>query len=201
MSDLGIISARGASVQTPLPIGWLGRTDAPISVPVTYQIPTLTPSQLECVVAQIGFDKSQWNYALIGDTSSLGRYQFSANQLETYGFLIGGSVLKYGEDSVFKRGCWVPTNYTYGITSMQSFLTGMAAQDHLIYQILSDTYAGLVKNGGIQETDSVDIVGGMLYAGLNLGIANAQIWRTSGIGNGIVPFNSGRYAITVLGAA
>ena len=200
MSDLGIISARGVSVQTPLPVGWLGRPDAPLSVPVTYQNPVLTYSQVQCLVAQIGFDKSQWNYSLI-DGNSLGRYQFSADVLESYGFLIGTAVLNYGQAAVFKRACWVPTNYSYGVSSMQGFLAGTAAQDHLIYQILFDTYAGLVKNGGIRAADSTDVCSGMMYAGLNLGIVNAQIWRTSGIGNGIAPFNSGRYAITVLGAA
>jgi len=206
--DSGFRNAIGKAVAKPLPISWLGRADAPLS-PTVLTIPQLTATNIKNLQAQIGYDLSQWDYSLIGTDNQLGRYQFSTKMLETYGLLAPGSNLHYGTDCVNYSTCWRPitirknsnsyADYNYNITSLNGFLTSIASQEHLAYQLILDIYTGLIANYGIVSTDTADIVAGMIYVGWTLGVADAYSWRYSALGDGINSFNSGRYAVTVLG--
>jgi hypothetical protein len=216
--DIGIQQAKGSPISTPLPISWLGRADAPNRPPSWANINVLSSTQVRNLEAQIGYDKSAWNYNLIGPSNELGRYQIPTTTLEAYGLLAPGSNTAYGINCVNYKACWKPVtirstnsyaNYLYNVSSLNDFLTSTISQDHLMYQIIYDLYNSLLQNTAIQTTDTADIIAGMIYVAVNLGAGNgasisdpagtgAYTWRFSGIGLGTNPYNSGRYAITVL---
>lgn len=208
-TSTGIINAGATAVQTPLPPTWINQINAP--GPPQSWIPTinvLSFIQLKLLAAQIAYDKSQWNSTLIGPDNQLGRYQITAAQLETYGLLSPGSTATYGTDAVNYLHCWMPiyqrrsassyVNYMFNITSLRNFLNNVSAQDQLEYQIISDTYIALTKTSAINPADTAEVVAGMIYVGIDLGISQAYQWRYSGTGNGVNAYNSGRYAVTVL---
>jgi hypothetical protein len=84
------------------------------------------------------------------------------------------------------------------------------AQDHLAYQVLADTYKEAQRYGVVKDTDSDEVVAGMIYVSWRLGVgaagtksapggAGAYAWRYHGFGdNGANYFNTGRYAVTML---
>lgn len=215
MIDVGFQQASGHAVVTPLPISWIGRPDAPLSLPAWANIDRLSSAQNTNLLAQIGYDKSTWDYTLIGSNNRVGRYQISTQLLEHYGLLAAGSNKYYGINCINYQKCWRPAtirntnsyaDYIYNITSLSGFLTSPASQDHLAYQILYDTYRTLTGVDAILESDSIDIVAGMIYVGWELGAGTqpsygnpigtgAYAWRYSGQDNGINAFNSGRYAV------
>jgi hypothetical protein len=210
----GIQQAIGLAVTNPLPLSWIGLSTAPSTMPAWADTKRLTPAQTKNLLAQIGYDKSSWNYSLIGTNNALGRYQFSTTTLENYGILAVGSNKHYGVECINYQRCWVSTvvtNYNYGVTSLNSFLNNRASQDHLAYQILFDIYNASVAATSIVSEDSNDVVAGMIYVGWNLGAGTrteptkaqatgigAFAWRYYGLGEGSTPFNSGRYAVTIL---
>jgi len=217
MTDIGIQAAAGGVVPTPLPQTWLGKNTMPIAQPLDTAITQLTPGQARALVAQIGYDASAWDYTKIGTNNEVGRYQIAPQVLEDYGLLASGSNKQYGNACVNYRHCWSPkyintgtaTTYFYNINSLGEFLNNSTAQDHLIYQILNTTYLNAKKINVITDTDSADIVGGMLYVTLGLGIgtqSNSQAgtgtgawaWRYFNVGAGADSYNTGRYAVTVL---
>ena len=209
ITSVGIVNASGNAVQNPLPPSWINHSNAP-STPQSWvpAINVLSFVQLKLLAAQIAYDKSLWDNTKIGTENQLGRYQTAPALLETYGLLAPGSVAEYGTDAVNYLHCWMPAyqrksassyiNYMFNITSLRNFLTNLSAQDQLEYQIISDTHTSLTKNLAIKNTDSAEIVAGMIYVGLDLGADDAYTWRYQGTGNGANAYNSGRYAVTVL---
>lgn len=206
--DTGIQQASGQAVVDPLPTSWLGLAAMPTITPDWANTQRLTAVQGQNLLAQIGYNLSQWNYGKIGADNWLGRYQFSTTILETYGLLAAGSNLYYGTDCINYQACWAPmtvrknTNsyaqYLHGVTSQAEFLSSIAGQDQLAYQIIYDLYNSLVASTVIQATDSNDVVAGMIYCAWQLGVEGAKTWRYSGIGTGATAFNLGRYAVTIL---
>lgn len=218
LQNIGPRQASMHGIENPLPISWLGRADAPPSLPATASIYRLTNIEVQNLIAQVGYDKSAWDYALIGADNRLGRYQFTTRTLENYGLLAAGSNDHYGIDCVNYTNCWQPVaiktsnsyaSFNYNITSLSGFLSSIAAQEHLAYQVVYDLYNALVANGSIQAADSDDVVAGMIYVGWTLGAGvsptytnasgtGAYAWRYFGIGDGANAYNSGRYAVTFL---
>ena len=217
--DIGIQYSSGLAIPTPLPTNWLGLASAPCPLPDWANTYRLTTTQHQNLVAQIGYDQSQWDYSKIGTNNQIGRYQISTTTLEDYGVLAHGSNASYGIDCINYLTCWNSrtlrkntnsyANYLYSATSLNNFLSSTVSQDHLMYQIIYDTYNQLVSNTAIQPSDSNDIVAGMIYVGYILGVGNqpnlinntgtgAYGWRYSGVGNGSSAYNGGRYAVTVL---
>lgn len=218
LQNIGPRQASTQGIQNPLPVSWLGRSDAPIGLPAPASIHRLTSVEVQNLIAQIGYDKSLWDYSMIGPDNRLGRYQVTTKTLENYGLLAVGSNKHYGTDCVNYTNCWQPVtvktsnsyvSYNYNVTSLSGFLSSTASQDHLAYQIVYDLYNALTANGSIQDTDADDVVAGMIYVGWTLGAGaqptigsisgtGAYAWRYSGIGKGANSYNSGRYAITIL---
>ena len=103
-------------------------------------------------------------------------------------------------------------NYFYNVTNLQNFLATTVAQDHLAYQILVDLYISASLINAIKPDDAPDVVAGMIYVAWTLGVGTpatssapsgngAWAWRYHNVGsNGTNSFNSGRYAVTTLGA-
>lgn len=218
--DLGLKYAAGQPIDTPLPTGWQGRTDAPPIPPTWANIKALGITQIKSLLSQIAYDQSQWDYKKIGSDNQVGRYQFTPTTLEAYGLLTEGSVATYGNDAINYTNCWKPVyittgindyqNYFYNTDSLTNFLTTKIAQEHLAYQRLVDIYLSLTNIDAILATDSADIVAGMIYVGWTIGIGEpptidndngtgAWAWRYKNIGNGTASYNSGRYAITSAG--
>ena len=217
--DLGPLNALGVPVPAPLPISWLGRSDAPAAAPAWATVGTFSGKQLNYLQAQIGYDQSRWDYTKIGANHQLGRYQFTAGFLESYGLLAQGSTAAYGIDAVNFNQCWQPTyintganayqTYFYNATSQLSFLSTPIMQDHLAYQSMVDLYVALTNVNAIQSADSVDVAAGMIYVAWQLGVGGppdnassigtgAWGWRYRNLGNGADFYNAGRYAITAL---
>jgi hypothetical protein len=207
LQNIGPQHASVQGIQNPLPPSWLGRVDAPPSLPADANIYRLTSAEVQNLLAQVAYDKSGWDYTLVGADNKLGRYQFSTQTLENYGLLATGSNQHYGTDCVNYTNCWQSVtiktsnsyaSYNYNITSLQGFLSNTVSQEHLAYQVVYDLYNALVANGSIQDADTDDVVAGMIYVGWTLGAVGAYSWRYQGIGNGANSYNSGRYAITIL---
>jgi hypothetical protein len=218
LQNIGPQQASKQGITNPLPASWLGRADAPLAIPATASIYRLSNTNVQNLIAQIAYDKSGWDYTLVGTDNRLGRYQFSTQALEYYGLLAAGSNQHYGIDCVNYTNCWQSVtiktassyaSYDYNITSLSSFLSSNAAQEHLAYQAVYDLYNSLVANESIQDTDTDDVIAGMIYVGWTLGVGTkptitqisgtgAYAWRYSGVGNGTNSYNSGRYAITIL---
>lgn len=218
--DTGITTSYGQAVLNPLPPSWLGRTDAPPSPPSWASIGVLTAVDIQCLLAQIAYDKSVWSYTKIGSNNQLGRYQFSTAILESYGLLASGSNAAYGTNCVNYAHCWTPTfitdgvhtygNYFYNVSNIRTFLSSTISQEHLAYQRLVDIYITSLNNEVIFDTDPPDVVAGMMYVGWTLGIGGSQTssnptgtgawaWRNFNVGDyGTESFNSGRYAVDVL---
>lgn len=217
--DLGIQNARAHLIINPLPLSWLGRADMPPALPAYANIDRLTATQVRNLQAQIGYTQSQWNYSLIGGSNQLGRYQFSTTLLESYGILAQGSNTQFGTDCVNYATCWRPVtirkntngyaNYIYNNDSLSSFLSNVAAQEHLAYQIIYDLYNSLVQNSAITSADTAEVVAGMISVAWMLGAGTgpaygalngtgAYAWRYYDIGAGQTPYNTGRYTVAVL---
>lgn len=159
MSCTGFESACGKTPPHPLPKGWLGRADATIPPPAWAKIPPLSDQQLRCLLAQISYDTSNWNYELVGPNNELGRYQFSTQLLELYGVIAQGSNAIYGNDCVNYRHVWQPASqvgtndylpYLCNVTSLYNFLNNASAQEFLAYRLINDLYNVCVINCAIQ---------------------------------------------------
>lgn len=219
LQDLGFLSAVGQAIPNPMPISWLGRPDVPTLPPSWANIGTLTNVQLQSLQAQIAYDKSGWNLSKIGANDELGYYQITPAQLEYYGLLVAGAVNQYGSDAVNYRNAWQPTYirnssnpyayYFYDVPDIDTFLITQVVQDHLAYQRINDIYLELQNIGAIKNTDTNDVVAGMVYVAWDLGVGKkptrtnpsgtgAYAWRFFNKGNGIANFNSGRYALQTL---
>lgn len=215
----GIQAASGIPITSPLPLGWLGRADAPPVPPVWSSVGPFSAVQSRNLQAQIAYDLSTWNYTKIGSNNLLGRYQFSTQTLETYGLLATGSNAAYSTDCVNYIHCWSPVyvnngindyaNYFYNINSINEFFTNTTAQEHLAYRQIADLYTGCLNAGVIESTDSVDSVAGLIYVAWTLGVGGsptiadpngtgAWAWRYNNIGSGTNSYNSGRYSIIIL---
>ena len=217
--DIGIQSAVREAVLNPLPISWLGRADMPPPLPAWASIDKLTNTQIGNLQAQLGYEQSSWDYSLIGPDNQLGRYQFTPALLESYGILASGSNSSYGTDCVNYATCWRPVtirkstnsyaNYIYDADSLNSFISHTTGQEHLAYQVIYDLYNNLVQNEGIVDTDSAEVICGMISVAWYLGAGSAPTstvltgtgayaWRYFNIGNGSSHYNSGRYSVAVL---
>ena len=222
--DAGILQSLGQAVVAPMPLSWMKLPSAPPDLPRWANIGKLSSTQVRALAAQIGYDQSSWNYNLVGSANQLGRYQFSTTILEDYGLLHTGSNKSYGTNCVNYQHCWTQgvqitpilnsyNAYIYNTTNITTFLQTPSAQEHLAFQHISTLYENLLKINAIQESDSVDIIGGMISVAWLLGAGSAISndaptgmgafqWRYSGLelnlGSGVVAFNKGRYAVKVL---
>jgi hypothetical protein len=212
-------AARGVPIPSPLPISWLGLVDAPPQPPNWAKVGKFSAVQIQSLLAQIAYNISGWDYTKIGASNQLGRYQFTTQQLESYGLLAAGSNQAYGTACIDYRHCWQPIvintginnyeNYFYNISNLNGFITTTMAQEHLAYQYFVDLYTICVNSGVILLDDAVDVTAGIIYVAWTLGVGTnptvsnpngtgAWAWRYNNIGAGTNSYNSGRYAISVL---
>jgi hypothetical protein len=218
-TSIGITSAMGKIPASLLPLGWIGLANMPQNQPSWASFSALSSTQCRNLIAQISYETSSWNYSLLGAGNQLGAYQFTTQELEDFGVLAAGANAAYGNECVFYKASWVPSvvknpdnsfaNYIFNITTLNLFLNHTTTQDYLAYQKLSNLYTALVNNGAILSTDAPDVVAGMINVAWNLGPGTASTysnvngtgayaWRFFNQGAGALPYNEGRYAVTVL---
>ena len=212
--DTGIQLATRTAPPTPLPLSWLGRSDAPPSSPDWASIAQLSAVQQQNLLAQIAYVSSAWDYKKIGPNNELGRYQVNTETLETYGLLTAGSNISYGTDCVNYQHCWrAPVNtyaeYLTEVNNVTEFLNNASAQELLSYQRLVDLYNSCIRIGAVRTSDTADIIAGMLYVAWQLGVGTppsadnstgtgAYAWRYFGVGSGNSFYAAGRYAVVIL---
>jgi hypothetical protein len=221
MTSPGIVAAKGLQVNQPLPLSWLGLATAPTTPPVWATFGDLSTTQIKNLQAQIGYIVSGWNYGAIGAGNVLGRYHFTPQQLENYGLLAAGSNAAYGNSCVNYIHCWRPTfvnngtnayqNYFYNVNSLQQFLTNTVAQEHLAYQLLFDLYTACYRNGTIVDSDTPDVVAGIVAVAWFIGAGTGPVfgntqgtgayaWRYYNVDGSVASsfYNAGRYSALVL---
>ncbi len=212
--DAGIQQASRTAPLQPLPVSWLGRSDAPVACPDWSVIAQLSAVQQQNLLAQISYISSGWDYKKIGTNNELGRYQVSTQILEDYGLLTLGSNESYGVGCVNYQHCWrapvnTYANYLTDVTNLTDFLNNTTAQEFLSYQRLVDLYNGCIRISAIRTTDTADMVAGMLYVAWQLGVGSAATlnnssgtgayaWRYFNVGAGSSYYAAGRYAVVVL---
>jgi hypothetical protein len=167
---------------------------------------SLTQTQTQALMAQIGQNESNGNYSATGGAGGnyLGKYQIGAGVLVSQGYISQAAYKSEGNAAVYDPNAWTGQN---GINSADDYLSNPSVQDQVMYNNLQNNYNSMVSNGGIQSTDDAGTVGGMLQTAHLLGAGGAANWRSSGSGQdafgttGTTYFNQGRYATTVLANA
>lgn len=212
--DLGIQNAFRQAPLNPLPLAWLGRSEAPQPRPDWAAVSGLTATQHRNLLSQMAYTLSDWNYSKIGNNKELGRFQIDVPTLEAYGLLVAGSFAAYGTDAVNYQHCWRSSANTYAeylsdVANQQDFLTNQTAQELLAYQRVFDLFNEAVRINAIQGTDTADVVAGMIFVAWVLGVGvpasgtypqgtGSYAWRYSNVGSAAAYFNAGRYAVAVL---
>ena len=202
--DPGPKIAKSQTVTKPCPREWLSRPDVP-NPPGA--IGPLSQYQVKCLMAQIAFSESRWNYELREATNGnyLGRYQVGAGALTDLKYMKLEYTQKYSTAAVRYPDAWLGTDK---INSDTDFLAAKGIQEAAMYALLKLNYETLIKKidgkQGIVPEDDLCTVAGMLSVAHLLGPAGARRWRYSAVGGdangttGATYYNRGRYAIDVL---
>ena len=194
-----------AATQTPtklMPKDMLNREDIPQP---PSGIGPLSLHQIKCLMAQLAYAESNFNYAAVDGTNSyLGRYQVGAYALQDLKYVKPEYVTKYNTDAVRYPDAWYGTD---GLSSAETFLAAKGIQEKAMFALLKLNYEQLIKKSnnkyGIDPNDDLCTVAGMLAVSLLLGPGGARTWRLTGGGDtrataAAAYYNRGRYAIDVL---
>ena len=202
-TDPGPKQAASQPVTLPMPREWLSKPDVPNP---PSGIGTLTQYQVKCIMAQMAYSESKFNYAARDRSTgnSLGRYLITARDFVELKYLKQDYYQQYQAAAVKQPDAWLGKE---NVKTDAEFLSNKAAQESAMYELLSLNYGLLTKKidgqQGIKGDDDLCTVAGMLCVAHLLGAAGARKWRYSAIGElngstGAVYFNRGRYAIDVL---
>ena len=203
--DPGPKQAATETVKMPCPREYLSRPDVPNP---PGGIGPLSQYQVKCVMAQMAFSESRFNYALRERTNGnyLGRYQVGAGAFVELKYIKRDYFDQYSTRAVRYPDAWLGTD---NVKSDEDYLANKAVQEKVMYELMQRNYAALIRtsdNGkqGIKPDDDLCTVAGMLCVAQLLGASGARKWRYTADGQdangstGAVYFNRGRYAIDVL---
>lgn len=203
-SDPGPKAAAKEPVKMPCPREWLSRPDVPNP---PGGIGKLTQYQVKCVMAQMAYSESRFNYALRERTNGnyLGRYQVGAAALVELGYMKRDYYNQYSTRAVRYPDAFLGTD---NVKSDEDYLANKGVQEKVMYELMSRNHASLIKKvdgkQGIKDDDDLCTIAGMLCVAQLLGSNGARKWRYTAEGadangsTGAVYFNRGRYAIDVL---
>ena len=199
-TDPGPQDAKGKAVDNPMPREYLDRADAPNP---PEGLGPLTQWQMKCVMAQMAYSESRFDYAIKEKNNShyLGRYQIGALVLVQFGYISKSGYDQYKNSSVQHTDAWTGAD---NIHSQEEFLANQAVQEKIMFNLMSYNYRILSGNTGIKNDDDLCTVAGMLCVAHLLGAGGAKSWRYTASGadangaSGTVYFNRGRYAIDIL---
>ena len=165
----------------------------------------LSQFQIKCLMAQLAFAESNFDYALVDSSNTyLGRYQIGAYALLDLKYIKSEYVTKYTTEAVRYPDAWFGTD---GLDSAEAFLAGKGKQEKAMFALLKLNYEALIKKSndkyGISPDDDLCTVAGMLAVSLLLGPGGARTWRQTGGGDAravsaAAYYNRGRHAIDVL---
>ena len=165
----------------------------------------LSQFQIKCLMAQLAFAESNFDYALVDSSNTyLGRYQIGAYALLDLKYIKSEYVTKYTTEAVRYPDAWFGTD---GLDSAEAFLAGKGKQEKAMFALLKLNYETLIKKSndkyGISPDDDLCTVAGMLAVSLLLGPGGARTWRQTGGGDAravsaAAYYNRGRHAIDVL---
>jgi len=194
-----------AATQQPtklMPKELLNRDDIPNP---SGAIGPLTQFQVKCLMAQLAYAESNFNYAQVDSTNTyLGRYQIGAYAFQDIKYVKPEYVTKYTTEAVRYPDAWYGTD---NIKSAEDFLAAKGVQEKVMFTLLKQNYDALIKKSnekyGIDPLDDLCTVAGMLAVSLLLGPGGARTWRLTGGGDNravsaAAYYNRGRYAIDVL---
>jgi hypothetical protein len=165
----------------------------------------LSQFQIKCLMAQLAFAESNFNYEQVDSTNTyLGRYQIGSYALLDLKYIKSEYVTKYTTEAVRYPDAWFGTD---GLDSAEAFLAAKGKQEKAMFALLKMNYEALIKKSndkyGISPDDDLCTVAGMLAVSLLLGPGGARTWRQTGGGDAraisaAAYYNRGRHAIDVL---
>ena len=165
--------------------------------------PKLSQAQVKAMMAELGYFESRFDYALVSDNGRIGKYQVDAQYLADAGYIKSDAIAQYSASNALSQDeSWSGED---NIQSQDDFLGSPNTQDTIQFNEFSTNYDSLISNGGIQSTDDICTVAGMLFVAHQFRSTDQALqWRQQGgltdsLGrNGSVYFNQGRYAIDIL---
>ena len=165
----------------------------------------LSQFQVKCLMAQLAFAESNFDYALVDSSNTyLGRYQLGSYALLDLKYIKSEYVTKYTTEAVRYPDAWFGTD---GLSNAEDFLAAKGIQDKAMFALLKLSYDQLIKKSndkyGIDPLDDLCTVAGMLAVSLLLGAGGARTWRLTGGGDAravsaAAYYNRGRHAIDVI---
>jgi hypothetical protein len=201
-ADSGPKLAATQPVTKAMPKELLNRDDVPNP---SSGIGPLSQFQVKCLMAQLAFAESNFNYAQIDSSNTyLGRYQIGAYALQDVKYVKPEYVTKYATEAVRYPDAWFGTD---NINRAEDFLGAKGIQEKVMLALLKQNYEVLIKKSndkyGIDPNDDLCTVAGMLAVSLLLGPGGARTWRLTGGGDSraisaAAYYNRGRHAIDVL---
>lgn len=197
--DPGPAAASKQNVSNGMPKEWLGKPDVPKP---SGGIGPLSTYQTQCLMAQIAFNESRWDYTVINQFNFVGRYQFGAPALADCGYIKPDYIKQYGGNKCLNVSmAWTNKD---GIGSIEEYKSTPSAQESAMFDLMNRNYKTMVRIGAIKSDDDLCTVAGLIQVAHLLGAGGAKSWRNSGGGadangtTGATYFNRGRYAIDVL---
>ena len=198
-ADPGPKLAATQPVSKAMPKDLLNKEDIPNP---SGAIGPLSQFQVKCLMAQLAYAESNFNYAQVDSTNTyLGRYQLGAYAFLDLKYIKTEYVTKYTTEAVRYPDAWFGTD---GISNAEEFLAAKGVQEKVMYALLKLNYEALIKKSnekyGIDPNDDLCTVAGMLAVSLLLGPGGARTWRQTGGGDAravsaAAYYNRGRYAI------
>ena len=201
-ADPGPKLAATQPVSKAMPKEALNRDDIPNP---SGGIGPLSQFQVKCLMAQLAYSESNFNYELVDSTNTyLGRYQLGSYAFLDLKYIKAEYVTQYNTDAVRYPDAWYGTD---NLNSAESFLGAKGIQEKAMYTLLKQNFDALSKKSndkyGISPDDDLCTVAGMLAVAHLLGPGGARQWRLTATGDSravsaAAYYNRGRYAIDVL---
>lgn len=158
----------------------------------------LNQSDIRALSAQIGYSESRGSYDKIEESGFVGKYQFSANDLISLGYI------KESADSGI-AGLSNPNNWLSkdNIGSLDDFMASPELQEQAMFNLMKQNYAALQATGAIVNSTPKDVISGLLSVAHLAGPEGATEWFKTGKLNIGAPgytasdyFNRGRFSAT-----
>lgn len=200
-SQAGVTAASGKGVSKPATVAAFNAQTPPPG-----GVGSLSQTQTQALMAQIGHNESSGNYGATGGAGGnyLGKYQVGAAELVDQGYISMAAYKADGNSAVYDPNAWTGLN---GISSADDYLSNSSIQDQVMYNELNANYNSLVNKGAISSASDSGTVGGLLQVAHLLGAGGANTWANTGSGadafgtTGQTYFNNGKFATSVLANA
>jgi hypothetical protein len=182
-ADLVNAATPAAFISQPIPVDGIGE---------------LASTEVRAMFAQLGDAESGGLYSKIEEAGFVGKYQFSAEDLQKLGYI------KEGLDSTIETlsnpNNWISKD---NIANLDEFLSSPELQEQAIFNLAKDNYATLQATGAITKSTPKDVISGLLSVAHLAGAAGATTWFKTGRFGTDAPgfsatdyFNRGKFSLT-----